>query len=203
MRPVRSGYGAAKGGGSGGLLAHSLLAAARACSSGWRSRPPPWWTTVDSLARSHDSYIALRACCGLRRRPPLAQCSALGGFVAGHCMRRPLHHPGPLSVPGCSRCYARRGRCCPAAAQPFCLILHPPVVRCCGLDQPPLRYKHCRRWCEGLAFFSKGVREELHCVQTPAPSAVPFPSSLSAATQAHPAWSLSRDSDERPCMPRR
>ena len=37
----------------------------------------------------------------------------------------------------------------------------------------------------------------------PAPSAVPFPSSLSAATQAHPAWSLSRGSDERPCVPRR
>jgi hypothetical protein len=81
------------GGGRGGLLAHSLLAAvcSVACSSGWRSRPPPWWTTVDSLARSHDSYIALRACCGLRRRPPLAQCSTLGGFVADRCMRRPLH----------------------------------------------------------------------------------------------------------------
>jgi hypothetical protein len=38
---------------------------------------------------------------------------------------------------------------------------------------------------------------------TPAPSAVPFPSSLSPATQAHPAWSLSRGSDERPCVPRR
>eukprot|EP01046_Picozoa_sp_COSAG06_P010038 COSAG06_NODE_540_length_14473_cov_34.614164_4_plen_229_part_00 len=34
---------------------------------------------------------------------------------------------------------------------------------------------------------------------TPAPSAVPFPSSLSAVTQAHPA----RGSDERPCVPRR
>ena len=38
---------------------------------------------------------------------------------------------------------------------------------------------------------------------TPAPSAVPFPSSLSPATQAHPAWSLSRGSEERPCVPRR
>ena len=38
---------------------------------------------------------------------------------------------------------------------------------------------------------------------TPALSAVPFPSSLSAATQAHPAWSLCRGSDERPCVPRR
>jgi hypothetical protein len=38
---------------------------------------------------------------------------------------------------------------------------------------------------------------------TPAPSAVPFPSSLSPATQARPAWSLSRGSDERPCVPRR
>jgi hypothetical protein len=38
---------------------------------------------------------------------------------------------------------------------------------------------------------------------TPAPSAVPFPSSLSAVAQAHPAWSLSRGSDERPCVPRR
>jgi hypothetical protein len=63
MPPVRSGYGAAKGGGgSGGLLAHSLRAVvcSLACSSGWRSRPPPWWTTVDSLARSRDSYIATR-----------------------------------------------------------------------------------------------------------------------------------------------
>ena len=32
---------------------------------------------------------------------------------------------------------------------------------------------------------------------TPALSAVPFPSSLSAAAQAHPAWSLSRGSEER------
>jgi hypothetical protein len=38
---------------------------------------------------------------------------------------------------------------------------------------------------------------------TPAVSAVPFPSSLSAAAQAHPAWSLSRGSEERPCVPRR
>ena len=38
---------------------------------------------------------------------------------------------------------------------------------------------------------------------TPAPSAVPFPSSLSAAAQAHRAWSLSRGLDERPCVPRR
>eukprot|EP01046_Picozoa_sp_COSAG06_P027212 COSAG06_NODE_2389_length_6965_cov_6.611273_6_plen_216_part_00 len=89
--------------------------------------------------------------------------------MAGRCVRRPLHQPGPLPVLGCSRCYACRGRCRPAAAQPFCLVLHPPVVRCCSLDQPPLRYKHCRRWCEGLAFFSKAVREELHCVQRCSP----------------------------------
>jgi hypothetical protein len=43
------------------------------------------------------------------------------------------------------------------------------VIRCCGLDQPPLRYKHCHRWCEGLAFFSKVVREELHCMQRRSP----------------------------------
>ncbi len=57
------------------------------------------------IARSCTSYTTLRACCGLRRRPPLAQRSALGGFVSGRCVRRPFHQSGPLPVPGCSRRY--------------------------------------------------------------------------------------------------
>ena len=143
------------------------------------------------------------ACCRLLRQAARAQARERERVDAcAHTQARPTHR-GPRA-PHRRQVLLEWRRQKPPVVEAELHLLHvddllqPPVA--------PQRAAMAAGWRGERAGLRRRVPEasvSSDGLPTPALSAVPFPSSLSAAAQAHPAWSLSRGSDERPCVPRR